>query len=191
VTKATPQVELLVTWSPDRQKLPRPLNTREMARLAPHSQISIVPSGRRHWLILRCLDASGGYQFLLEVSLRPSQRCPIPPLSGQRARAWIVSPSVCSSGRCSRSTIACLCRAGFFDPSSPLWDCVSLHNMPNMTLASPTSCFQNALSAWKKTGSKLASLHLCLLCPSGPERVPVSMWSQYNIYLSVLVIFDL
>jgi hypothetical protein len=43
----------------------------------------------------------------------------------------------------------------------------------------------------KKTGSKSASLHLCLLCPSGPESVPVYICSEYNMFLFDLVTFDL
>jgi hypothetical protein len=51
---------------------------REMERLVQHSRISIAPSGRRHSLILRCLDASSGYRGVLGVSLRPPQRSPVP-----------------------------------------------------------------------------------------------------------------
>jgi hypothetical protein len=141
----TPPVTRLVAWFPGRQSHPRQPNTREMERLAPHAQISSAPSKRGHSPILRCPDANNGYQVVLGVSLRPPQRCPVPPLAGQRTRAWLVSPSVCSYGRCERSTIAFLCSARVFDPPSPLLDCISLHSIPNMTLASRSLDFQNAL----------------------------------------------
>jgi hypothetical protein len=69
VMTTTPQAELLVTWSPARQSHPRPQDRTEMERLAPHPQISIALSGRRHSLILRYLDASKLYQVGLGVSL--------------------------------------------------------------------------------------------------------------------------